>query len=415
MRSEQAAQVGVSSGTRVHQNSKIDNKNCTYSASIWLPAEPRRSTAGALVQVSLQKARVMATCAAMVSRPEQVRFLVVGLGALGGVVAHALCGADCDVTALVRRPEIERIVNTSGLRELRSGTLAKPHILSNGLTEHGRFDYVVLATQPTDLEAAVDGLSNVFAVGTQAVCLQNGLCEERVASKIGAHNVIGAVVTFGAKSHGGGVCEHVPGGGLVIGRIDGSSDAKVTGLVECLRGLGKVRISQNLMGIRWSKLIVNCAISTLGTIGGDQLGALLNKAYVRELAFEVMGEALAVARASSIKLERLPGTIPLQWLASSNQDSAGFRAAARSWAQHTAALGLGAKYRRLRSSMLRAIERGHTPAVDFLNGEVIERGHRLGIKTPINDRARELVWAIARGDRTASHETLRAFYDDTRV
>ncbi len=169
------------------------------------------------------------------------------------------------------------------------------------------------------------------------------------------------------------------------------------------------------MGIRWSKLIVNCAVSTLGTIGGDQLGALLNKAYARELAFEVMGEALAVARASSIKLERLPGTIPLQWLASSNQDSAGFRAAARSWAQHTAALGLGAKYRRLRSSMLRAIERGHTPAVNFLNGEVIERGHRLGIKTPINDRARDLVWAISRGDRTACHETLRAFYDETRV
>ena len=306
-------------------------------------------------------------------------------------------------------------MNTSGLRELRSGTLVKPHVVCNGLPLTEPFDYVVLATQPTDVEGAVDGLTVVFERGAQAVCLQNGLCEERVASKIGATQVIGAVVTFGAKSHGAGLCEHVPGGGLVIGRIDVTTDATLARLGDCLKGLGKVRVSQNLIGIRWSKLIVNCAISTLGTIGGDQLGALLNKAYARELAFEVMGEAVNVVRASSIKLERLPGTIPLQWLAASNQDSAGLRAAARSWAQHTAALGLGAKYRRLKSSMLRAIERGHTPAVDFLNGEVISRGQRLGIKTPINEKARDLVWAISRGERTASLETLKAFYDETRV
>ncbi len=351
----------------------------------------------------------------MVTRPEQSRFLVVGLGALGGVVAHALCAADCDVTVLVRRPEVERIVNASGLRELRSGVLVKPRVVCDGLGQMAPYDYVVLATQPTDVEAVVTGLSSVFATGTQAVCLQNGLCEERVAAQVGTKNVIGAVIAFGAKSHGAGVCEHVPGGGVVLGRVDGSVDAALTRLAERLRGLGKVRISQNLMGIRWSKLVFNCAVSTLGTIGGDQLGALLNKSYARELAFEVMGEAVAVARASSIKLERLPGTIPLQWLVATPEDSAGLRAAARSWAQHTAALGLGAKYRRLRSSMLRAIERGHTPAVEFLNGEVITRGQHLGVKTPINEKARDIVWAISRGQQVAAHATLRALYDETRV
>lgn len=350
----------------------------------------------------------------MVSPAGQTRFLVIGLGALGGVVAHALCVADHDVTVLVRRPDVARIVTTSGLRELRSGMLTKPRVVSNGLDLVGQYDFVVLATQPTDVEAAVRGLSEVLSPDSHVVCLQNGLCEERVAATIGAERVIGAVVTFGANSHGVGRCEHVPGGGIVVGRIDGTLDSKLTQLVDCMKGLGKVRISQNLIGIRWSKLIVNCAISTLGTIGGDQLGALLNKAYARELAFEVMGEAINVAQASAIKLERLPGTLPLQWLAATRQDAAGLRAAAKSWAQHTAALGLGAKYRRLRSSMLRAIERGHVPAVDFLNGEIVTRGQRLGIKTPVNERARDLVWEISRGEQVASHATLRSFYDETR-
>ncbi len=188
----------------------------------------------------------------MVPSPAQTRFLIVGLGALGGVVAHALCAAQFDVTVLVRRPDVERSVTTSGLRELRSGALVKPRIVSDGLNLTQPFDFVVMATQPTDVEAAVDGLSGVFSQGSQAICLQNGLCEERVASKIGAANVIGAVVTFGANSHGIGLCEHVPGGGLVIGRIDGTTD---TTLMPACRLLERFRQGSYLPKLDWNSLV----------------------------------------------------------------------------------------------------------------------------------------------------------------
>jgi 2-dehydropantoate 2-reductase len=350
----------------------------------------------------------------MPSTPRSPRFLVIGMGALGSVVAHGVANAGFDVTALVRRAEAARVIETVGLRELRSGILTKPRVLLDCGDVRDSFDYVILATQPTDVQGVVTRWVDRLGAQAQWVCLQNGLCDERVANLIGRERVIGAVVAFGANSHGIGVCEHVPGGGLVLGRIDGTVDASVTTLAECLKPLGKVRVSDNLMGIRWSKLIINCAISTLGTIGGDQLGPLLNKPFARELAFEVIGEAVQVARALGIRLERLPGAVPLPWLATSNADIAGIRAMAKRWAQHTTALGLGAKYRRLRSSMLRAIERGHPPAVDYLNGEIVQHGRRVGVVTPINEKACELVWAIARAERPASHETLRAFYDETR-
>ena len=51
----------------------------------------------------------------------------------------------------------------------------------------------------------------------------------------------------------------------------------------------------------------------------------------------------------------------------------------------------------MRSSMLAAIERGRVPAVDFLNGEVVERGERLGIPTPANREAQRMVHEIAHG------------------
>jgi 2-dehydropantoate 2-reductase len=352
----------------------------------------------------------------MLAPLQSPRILVVGAGALGGVVANALAHAGNDVTVLVRRAESARVIETAGLRELRSGFVTKPRVILEGMdAKHAVFDYVVLATQPTDVESVVSQWADRLGPNAQWVCLQNGLCDERVANLIGATRVIGAVVAFGAKSHGDAVCEWVPGGGLVVGRIDGVVDAPLTTLAECLKPLGKVRISKNLLGIRWSKLTVNCAISTLGTIGGDQLGPLLNQRFARELAFEIMGEAVQVARALGIRLERLPGTVPLPWLASSSTDTAaGVRAMAKRWAQHTAALGLGAKYRRLRSSMLRAIEKGHPPAVDYLNGEIVQHARRVGLVTPINQKACEFVWQIARGERPAAHATLRTLFDETR-
>ena len=350
----------------------------------------------------------------MCNPPARPNFLVIGLGALGGVFAHAVTQAGFDTTVLVRRAEVARVIDTVGLRELRSGVLTKPRVLLAGDDWHEAFDYIIVATQPPDVEAAVTSWVDRVGADAQWVCLQNGLCDERVAGLIGVERVIGAVVAFGAKGHGIGTCEHVPGGGLVLGRIHGQPSAQVTALAECLKPLGKVRVSQNLIGIRWSKLIVNCAISTLGTIGGDQLGPLLNKSFARELAFEIIGEAVLVARTLGIRLERLPGAVPLPWLANSSPDSAGIRSMAKRLAQHTAALGLGAKYRRLRSSMLRAIERGQQPAIDYLNGEVVRHAKSVGVETPINEKACDLVWAIARGERQASLETLRAFYQETR-
>jgi 2-dehydropantoate 2-reductase len=56
--------------------------------------------------------------------------------------------------------------------------------------------------------------------------------------------------------------------------------------------------------------------------------------------------------------------------------------------------------------MLAAIERGRTPAIDFLNGEIVSRAKKHGIDTPFNERICETVWAIAKGDKKSSRETL---------
>src|SRR5690606_8911891 len=166
-----------------------------------------------------------------------------------------------------------------------------------------------------------------------------------------------------------GLYDRTSAGGFALGRLDGTIDEPLRALGSILEILGPVELTENLLGARWSKLALNCAISSLGTIGGDRLGVLVRVRRYRRLALEIFTEVVAVARAEGIKLEKVAGTLDLDWLALTGAERRATGSAGLT-AKHALLLAVGLRYRRLRSSMLAAIERGRPPAVDFLNGEV---------------------------------------------
>jgi 2-dehydropantoate 2-reductase len=344
------------------------------------------------------------------------RVLVVGCGAIGGVIGAHLVELGHDVTALTRNPAIARALGNVGFRVTGESppTVAKPRSVLERIDDTTEpFDFILLATQPPQVDEAVQTVAPLLAERGRMVCFQNGLCEERVAKRVGRERVIGAVVAWGASMVEPGVYDRTSAGGFTIGRLDGEVDAELDDLARMLEAVGPVTITQNLTGVRWSKLAINCAISTLGTIGGDRLGVLLRQRHVRRLALEVMTEVVRVARAQRVRLEKVAGTIDLEWIALNESDLA-TNGSPNLVAKHGLLLAVGARYRRLRSSMLSAIERGRPPAVDFLNGEVVDRGRELSLAVPVNAAARDLVWQLARGEVKACHATLRALYDRTR-
>jgi 2-dehydropantoate 2-reductase len=246
------------------------------------------------------------------------------------------------------------------------------------------------------------------------VCLQNGLCEERVAAFAGADRVAGAIVAWGATQVSPGVVDRTSAGGFSVGRLDGAPDPVVEALGRVLESIGPVQLTANLRGARWSKLAINCAISGLGTLGGSRLGALLRHRFVRRLALELMTEAVEVARREEVVLEKVSGTIDLEWIAltASERRAAG---SAGLVAKHGLLLAVGSRYRRLRSSMLAAIERGRAPAVDFLNGEVTARAARHGLDAPLNAAVQRGVHDLAAGRRRPGLDLLRTLFAQTRL
>lgn len=347
------------------------------------------------------------------------RVLVVGAGGIGGTIAALLNEHDPGVLgavlALSTNPAINQAVRDrgfvlTGIEERR----AVPGAIAEQVPEGELpYDWAMLAVRPPQVEDAARAALPWLGDTGRLVCFQNGLCEQRLAAIAGPERVVGAIVGWGGSMVEPGVYARTSAGGFTVGRLDGAADPALERLALLLEIIGPVKITDNLAGARWSKLAINCAISTLGTIGGDRLGPLMRYQFVRRLALELMTETVAVARAEGITLEKVAGTLDLDWLALTEEERASSGSASLV-AKHGLLLAVGTRYRRLRSSMLAAIERGRTPAVDFLNGEVVTRAEAHAIPAPVNRAAREMVWALHRGELRSSVDTLRKLLADTR-
>ena len=205
----------------------------------------------------------------------------------------------------------------------------------------GKYDLCVLATQPPQVEDAARTALPHLAPDANVVVLQNGLCEERIAAIVGPERVIGAIVAWGASMPEPGKYERTAAGGFQVGRLAPiESDTDLDRVAELLEAIGPVTVTKNLRGARWSKLALNCAVSSLGTIAGETLGPLVRVRRYRRLALELMTEAVAVAKAENVELEKVSGTLDLAWIALTDADRKAQISAALT-AKHALLLAVG--------------------------------------------------------------------------
>lgn len=343
------------------------------------------------------------------------RFLVMGAGGLGGIVTGHLLETGHDVVCVTTNDAIARAVETHGYRLRGDGDVEErivPGPISREVPE-GPFDFAILAVQPPQVDEAARQVLPALGKTGRVVCLQNGLCEPRIESIVGKDRVIGAIVGWGGAMPEPGIYDRTAQGGFTLGRFDGAPlDRQADVLARALEAIGPVEITQNLRGKRFSKLAINCAISSLGTLGGERLGALLQHRFVRRLALEIMTETVEVARKENVTLEKVSGTVDLDWIALTEEEKDAVGSPGL-LAKHGLLLAVGFRFRRMRSSMLQAIERGRTPAVDFLNGEVIALGEKHGLPTKVNRAVSDAVWRLARKEAQSGLALVREVFDAT--
>ena len=328
------------------------------------------------------------------------RLLLMGCGSVGGVIAGGLVQAGHDLTIVTRNDEICQAVSTGGLRLTtpeRQCTVPADAYTHMDQVE-GPFDAVYLAMKATEVEQAARDVAGYLAPQGYVVTLQNGVVEDRVAAILGRERVVGALVGWGATMRAPGDYEMTSRGELVVGELDGRVTPRVQQIKATLDAAAPTTVSTNIYGVLWSKLAINCVVTTFGAVTGQLLGQMLRHAHVRRLAFGVTSEVVDVAEAHGIALEPVGGTLDIHRLylpPRRRETGSGLDLIAR----HAIMLAVGVKFRRLKSSMLQSMERGRRPEIDFMNGYVVERGKEKDVPTPINAALTAMVREIEAGAR----------------
>jgi len=113
------------------------------------------------------------------------------------------------------------------------------------------------------------------------------------------------------------------------------------------------------------------------------LGQAVKRRVVRRRAMEIITEVVLVTRASGVTLEPVAKAVDLEFWALVDREGRR-RSRIDSDLRLPVTLFVGMRYRKVKSSMLRAMEKGQDPGIEMLNGEIVRRGQALGIPTPVN-------------------------------
>jgi 2-dehydropantoate 2-reductase len=222
-----------------------------------------------------------------------MRIGVIGLGAIGGITAQRLLDGGLDVSLAAGR---HADVIAAKFPKARVGELLP----------EGDYDLILLCVRSTEIERALTPAVPLLRADGAVVCLQNGFPEERVARLVGPQRTLGAVIGWSATMVEPGEYVLTGGGSFTLG----GTSPRLEHARLVLAHAFPVSVTGNLVGARWSKLAMNCAMSTLGAVTGLSLGEMAQNRDVRSLALRVIREVVEAGRARDVKFEPIAGVRP---------------------------------------------------------------------------------------------------------
>ena len=336
------------------------------------------------------------------------RIAYVGVGAVGGYVAGHLTRAGHDVTLIDPWPEHVEHMRRHGI-ELTGLTAAERHTVPvnalhitdvQRLVKEKQVDIAFLSVKSYDTEWAVQLIRPYLAPDGFVVSLQNCINEERVAQHVGWGRTVGCIASLIAVElyAPGRIKRTVPLGGdrhtvFRVGEPHGRVTRRVEEVAEMLRAVDSAKVTTNLWGERWSKLVINSMRNGLSAATGLFGNQRDTQEGPRWVSIRLGSEAVKVGQALGFQLEKMLGMEP-EVLARAGE---GHKDALT---EITNVLMDGAKRRAddQRPSMAQDISKGRRTETDFINGYVAARGVEIGVPAPTHALMNEAVRRVERGE-----------------
>lgn len=316
-----------------------------------------------------------------------MRFVMLGAGAIGGVVGGQLARAGFDVLLVDPLREHVAAIERDGLR-LRgvhgSHVVRVPAVTSGEAAGLRPGDVVVCSVKSYDTDAAMQGLRRATALEPPVFCAQNGVRNEAVAARY-FQDVHGVMVMIGAKRLVPGEVVQTSAGPLGVGRWPaGLSDVDR----EVAQAIGKTDLlaytTDEIAVHKWNKMVVNLNNATFGLLGlsGQEGWA---DPEVRAWMADVYDEGVRVLRAAGVRFEGPPG---LGSVETRIRDLRGAVPPMTVPAEEEP---------RHRPSLWQDLHHGRGEVeADWFNGEIVRLGRAHGVPTPYSSLLLALITEMAR-------------------
>jgi 2-dehydropantoate 2-reductase len=324
---------------------------------------------------------------------------ILGAGAIGSTLGALLSRRGQEVT-LIGRPAHVDAIRRQGLHvEGAFGQFTAQVAAAESLDFQPEIVFLTVKTQ--DVVTAMQA-NRQFLANALVVTFQNGLrSDELVADLLPAAQIVSSVVILSASYLTPGTVSVLYPGALVVGRPSRPVDPAVETVAAILRQAVPTRVSSNIRGAHWLKLIINLN-NALPALTNLSLAQTYADPYLRRLAVALMREGLRTAQRAGVRLESLPET-PAVLIRLLGRLPAGL--AGRMLALSVRRVErLGPFY----GSTHQSLQRGQTTEIDYLNGEVVRLGEQLKVATPFNTAVFHLVHQVEQTGEFLTIGALRA-------
>jgi 2-dehydropantoate 2-reductase len=290
---------------------------------------------------------------------EWPRIAVVGAGAVGGYFGGMFAQAGAP-TVFIGRKDFADAVSANGL--VLDKSQGPERIAARATTEISAIrdcSLILLCVKANDTSVTAKQMAPFLAPDATVVCLQNGVDNADRVRTAAAVVAVPAAVYVAVSVPEPGRIKHLARGDLIVG-----PPSKITTELTKLfvRAGIPCRISDNIEGELWLKLLRNCALNAISALGHARYGEIAQNADAKQLMNQIVDEVLAVAHAAGIAL---PGV---------NDSESGMEAAMELATQMSGAF----------SSTAQDLDRGRPTEIDALNGYISRRGAELRIPVPVN-------------------------------
>ncbi|MCM3237406.1 ketopantoate reductase family protein [Heyndrickxia oleronia] len=317
-----------------------------------------------------------------------MRIAVLGAGSLGTIAGAYIAAGGKDVELIdVYQAHVD-VLNQEGARIIGTTDFQSKVKAITPDNMSGTYDLVLLLTKQLYNDSVLQNLLPFLTDQSVVLSLQNGIPEEKVASIVGRERVIAGSVEFGATFIEPGVSkltttyDHFKKYAFQIGELNGEITERIQQIKSILDIVGGTHISDNLVGTKWSKLLINNAFSGLSAALNTEFGGVLENEISVISAAHIADETIKVGHANGVTFAKM-NSFDISSLEIKNENEIPIRIQTLRKLMESSRL--------LKASMLQDLEKKRKTEIDYINGVVPQLAKGKGILTPYNDMVVKLV------------------------